>query len=244
MGTVIIQRLDLALKLMDATTGYSISDKMARFIVDGKDVRFIPRGDDHFILLNYGRVNMTLQIVVNGYETKSVSINYEELDETCPMKVIFLIPSENSYLREGILTLKGRIPGLRSISLIQRNMCVAHTDTYDPKKKIMTVFERGYRLRRDGSTYGILDTGNVGFCVFEVVKQPTENSVVLKSELAGEFRRNAPIYRIVEGYVDPDGSYLLAVRDDGADKKTYVRVETGEVRFAEVDFHNLEGITL
>jgi len=244
VGSVIIQRLDLALKLMDATTGYSISDRGARFIIDGDEVRFIPRGDDHYILLNYGRRNMSLQIVVDGYESRTVCIDYEELDETCPMKVIFLIPSENSYLREGLLTLKGRIPGLRNISLIERNMCVAHTDTYDPKKKIMTVFEKGYRLRMDGSSYGILDTGNVGFCVFEVAKQPTENSVVLNEPLAEEFRRNAPIHRIVEGYVNPDGSYRLTVRDDGADKKTYVRVDTGEVRFAEVDFHNLEGISL
>jgi len=244
VGSVIIQKLDLAVKLMDATTGYSISDRRARFTVGGEDVRFIPRGDDHFILLNYGRRNMVLQILVDGYESRNVSINYEELDENCSKKVIFLIPSENSYLREGLLTLKGRILGLRSISLIERNMCVAHTDTYDSKKKIMTVFEKGYRLRMDGSSYGILDTGNVGFCVFEVGKQPTENSVVLKEALAEEFRRNAPIHRIVEGYVDPDGSYRLTVRDDGADKKTYVRVDTGEVRFAEVDFHNLEGVSL
>lgn len=244
MGSVIIQRLDLALQLMDATTGHSLTSSGVRFIADDEDLHFIARGDDNYILINHGRNNMNLQIVAEGYEPRNVVIDYEELDENCPSKVIFLIPSENSYLREGLLFLRGRILGLRRISLIEKNACVAHTDTYDPKKKIMTVFEKGYRLRMDGCSYGILDADNVGFQEFKVERQITESSIQVAGELSEEFHRNAPIHRIVEGYVDPDGSYLIAVRNDGADKKTYVRVDSGEVRFTEVDFHDLSEVKL
>jgi len=242
LSTMISHRLDLAVLLIDTTTGYHINTSGVKFTFDRPNMpKTVDRGSGTHILLNAGRENMYMTIEVNGYETYVTYVNYEELDERVPMMEVFLIPSEKPSKAGEYISLKGKLPGLSNVSLLMRHDCVAHTDSFDKKKKILTVFEKGNRLNQEGSPYGIINDATKTFVRMDILENVATNQVRVKEDLTDEFSRNAPICRMMFGYVEPDGSYLIRVRDDRSTLKGLIRYSVdGEIRFEEVDFHNLE----
>lgn len=244
MGSIIRSRLDLVLQLIDTTTGYAISEAQVLFQTERDDMRFLSKGDGTFILVNTGRENFLMQIDVKGYIKAQVEIKYEELDETTPLKSVFLIPSERNPLLENILYMRGNLPKLQSVSLIETNKVLATTNSYDQKKKILQLFEKGYRLNTEGSSYGILNKDTKTFEVFDIGELPNDHTVKLKAPLQEEFQRNSQICRIVNGYVYPNGDYLIGVRNDNAKKPTIIRFETDVVTFMEVDFTQMDSVNM
>lgn len=226
----------MVLQLIDTTTGYTVNEALVQFQTDRTDLKFQNRGNGTFILINSGRENFLMQITVKGFEKANVYIDYEKMDEITPLKLVFLIPSEKNPLSENMLYMRGNLPKLQSVSLIETNKVLATTNTYEPKKKILQLFEKGYRLNTEGSSYGIMNSENKTFEVFDIEELTNENSVKLKESLKEEFKRNSHVCRIVNGYVYPNGDYLICVRNDNAKKPTIVRFETDEVTFMEVDF--------
>jgi len=241
LGSVIRARLDLVLHFIDATTGFPVHEAQVLFKTERDDMKFASRGNGSYILINTGRENFLMQIVVKGYEAVDVSINYEELDEIMPLKNVFLIPSEKTNAGGDVLFLKGNLPGLQSVSLVETNKVLATTNSYDPKKRVIQLFERSYRLNTEGSSYGIINRELKGFEVFEVEELPNESKIKLLRPLKEEFQRNAQIARVVNGYVYPNGDYLIAVRNDSAKKTVIVRFETDEISFKELDLKNQPG---
>jgi len=237
LGSVITRRLDLVLHFIDATTGYAVNEAQVSFKTDRDDMTFISRGHGTYILINTGRENFLMQIVVKGYEEIPVEIKYEELNEVMPLKEVFLIPSEKTSSMEDVLFMRGNLPGLQSVSLIETNKVLATTNSYDQKKKLIQLFERGYRLNTEGSSYGIINREARTFEIFEIGELPNDNQVKILRPLKEEFQRNSQIGRVVNGYVYPNGDYLIGVRNDNARKPALVRFERDEeVTFMEVDF--------
>jgi len=134
LGSVIRRKLDLVLHLIDTTTGYAVEEALIQFKTDRDDIRFMSRGNGTYILINTGRENFLMQIAVKGYEEIEVEINYEELDEVTPLKLVFLIPSEKSPISENMLYMRGNLPNLRSVSLIETDKVLATTNSYEQKK--------------------------------------------------------------------------------------------------------------
>lgn len=236
MGSVIRSRLDLVLHLIDTTTGYTVNEAQVQFFTERTDLKFMPRGNGNFILINSGRENFLMQIAVKGYEKTTVEVNYEELEEIAPLKMVFLIPSERNPLSDDILYMRGNLQNLRSVSLVETNKVLAQTNAYDQKKKLLTLFERGYRLNDGGSSYAVLNKEAKTFEVFEIGERPSDNLVKLKAPLKEAFQRNSQVCRVVNGYVYPNGDYLIGVRGGTAKKPTIIRFEADEVTFMEVDF--------
>ncbi len=236
MSSVITRRLDLVIHLIDATTGYAVNESMIQFNTDRDGMTFISRGHGTYILINTGREDFLMHIVVKGYEEAPIAVRYEELDEVMPLKEVFLIPSEKTSSSEDVLFLRGNLPGLQSVSLIETNKVLATTSSYEHKKRLLQLFERGYRLNTEGSSYGIINREARTFEIFDIEELPNESQVKLKKPLQEEFQRNSQIGRIVVGYVYPNGDYLIGVRNDNAKKPAIVRFETDEVTFMEVDF--------
>lgn len=240
MSCVITRRLDLILHLIDATTGFAINESQVQFTTEREDIKFIPRDNGTYILINAGRENFLMQVSLKGYEEAPVEIRYEELHEVMPLKVVFLIPSEKTSSQEDILFMKGNLSGLQSVSLVETNKVLATTNSYDKKKKLIQLFERGYRLNTEGSSYGIINRETKTFEAFDIAELPKESQVKLTVPLNEEFQRNSQIARIINGYVYPNGDYLIGVRNDNAKKPTIVRFETSDkVTFREVDFKTL-----
>ncbi len=240
MSATISYRLDLAVFLIDTTTGFHVSDPDVEFTFDRENVpKPIRRSDGMYILINHDRADMLMTVKARGYERMTVPIRYEELDERVPMKEVFLIPSENATNAGDYATIRGVLPNLTEVSFIQKGTVLAHIDAYDKRKKIMTVFEKGYRLSMEGSPYALVNTREMKYEWLDIVSQPQTNQVVLKEPIDENFMRNAPICRIMFGYVEPNGSYLIRVRDDRSDLRGLIRFKVdGEIRFKEVDFHD------
>lgn len=237
-ASTIHHKLDLVLQLVDTTTGAAVGEQDVRFFIDGKQCWPIPRGGGNFVFINTGRRDNTLTLKVFGYEDAMVNVQYEKLDETVPLKQVFLIPSEKHAKGENLCSLTGILPGLEEIeavSLKQSNFCFSE---FNEKKGLMKLFLARGRLSMENVHYGLIGENRQCYEHFEVTEEVPPDMVRLKEPLTETFAVNSPISRVIFGKVSPDGSYLLRVRDDAEMLSYLVRYRVnGETRFQTVDFH-------
>ena len=242
---VIQTRLDLLIRLQDTTTGLSMDMRTAKFILGDKEIRPKYRGDGNFILIDHGRENNPMQVILSGYEPYEIYIDYDKLDENLPTADVFLIPSESRKAGKELLSLSGKRKGLSSLECIHPGRPLSGIREFDVKKKVMTMYAPNRRMNMVHSYYGLLNTEEGNYEPIEIVEQTENNKVRLRDVLQKEFAVNAPICRRIFGTVKEDGSYLLRVRDDGK-KQTYIvrYIIDGEERFKSVDFRDLKEVTL
>lgn len=242
--SVIQSRLDLLIRLQDTTTGLSVDERSAKFLLNGEEVRPTSRGFGNYILINYGRENALMQVLSYGYEPFSVYVDYDKLDERLPTVDVFLIPSEKESGNE-VLSFTGKKKGLSSLECIHPGRPLSGIREFDVKKRIMTIYAPNRRMNMIHSYYGLLHPEEGRYEPIEIVEQIENQKVRLKEPLQEEFAANEPICRRIFGQVQEDGSFLLRVRDDGKKQTYLVRYEIdGEARYKSVDFRNLEGVTL
>lgn len=221
-GVVIRCRLDLLIRLTDTTTGQAINSQSVEFWKDGKQLLTRPRGDGNYIFVDIGRENCSMTIIAPGYDTEEFAVDYETLDEKMPSIDLFMIPSENN---ESVLTLSGKMRGLKKIEAVQLGKPVCSISEFIPKDNKMSLFLPNRQINMEGGHYGILH-GEKDYEHFVVAKQTNKTSVLLKEKLNEEVAVGNEVYRIVFGHVDSKGNYILRVRDT-ADKLRYlVRFET------------------
>lgn len=237
-------RLDLLLRLLDTTTGQTVTERDVRIFQDGKVSNPIPRGNGNYVFLNTDREDHTLEVRVFGYENALIQIRYEELDEYLPIRDVFLIPSEDTARGEQLLSLTGQLSKLESIEAVRLGKAFCSVRKYDARKCIIDLF-RTNGPSMEETCYGLLHTDDMTFEAFEVEKVINPISLKLKKPLQEEFRENAPIARIVYGQCKEDGSYILRVRDDAVSVRYLVRyVVNGTPKYQVVDFHNPEEMQL
>lgn len=248
MSSIFTTKIDLALKLVDTTSGRAIGESNISFqIPEVQKLTYIYKGDGTYVFMNLNKEKLPMRVNVAGYESVELNIEYEKLDPRMPMKIVFLIPSENKFERDGFLTLKGTLQGLREISLVMAGERIATSDSYNVKKNIMAVFEKGYRLNTEGSPYGLINQAGKSYDTFVVKEQLTTNSVVLGEPLKTEFIRNAAIGRVIFGSVSDTGEYLLRIRNNSSDPVAIIGIKTDEGDFfKEVNMSEAvaEGIAL
>jgi hypothetical protein len=243
---VIRCRLDLVIRLEDTTTGMPVGERGVQFTLNDKTIFPRHSGDGNYILVNSGRENGLMRANVNGYEPSFVYVDYEKLDEQMPSIDLFLIPSENMFLDpDDIFTLSGRLEGLTSLEAIHLGRPSSSTREYDPKRRILTIFMPNRRMNMIHSYYGIANIAQGRFEDITILSELGGKKVRIKEPLQEEFSPNSPIFRIIFGKVEEDGSYLLRVRNDGKNQKHLIRyVVNDEVRFKPIDFNDFDGTTL
>ncbi|MCR5053536.1 MAG: hypothetical protein K6A69_01670 [Lachnospiraceae bacterium] len=242
---VIRCRLDLLLRLVDTTTGMATEENDARFYLDGKLVEVHYKGGGNYILMNSGRENGLMQIEVYGFEPYSIKVDYEALDPILPAIDVFLIPSENTPKGESLITLEGRLSGLSAVETIHPGRPVTSIREFDAKKCTMTVFQPNRRVNMTDTYYGLLNVEKNTFEDLIVGDEVADKKVKLRKPIEEEFSPNAPIFRILYGRVNEDGTYLLRVRDDGKNLNYLVKyIVNGEARYKQIDFHQLDGVVL
>ena len=239
-SSVIRQRLDLLIRLIDTTTGASVEERNVRFFRDLEPVRPVARGGGNYVFLNCGREDFELEVRVYGYDPVQTVIRYETLEEKLPVQEIFLIPSENASAGQPVLTLSGTLPGIRSIQAVNMNATFCCISDFDERRRIMKLF-RMHRSGMDGIYYGLIHPDRQTFEPFTVVKELAKDSVKISRSLEEPFMVNAPVSRMIFGSVTLAGDYCIRVRDDGRQLRHLIRyVVEDEVRFRTVDFHNPE----
>ena len=238
-ASVIHNKLDLVISLVDTTTGAPIEERNVKFQKDGKIIRPEVRGSGLYLLINTGRDDGLIRIDVAGYENWETHLTYGNLDENVPTCTAFLIPSENCSHGEKVLSFSGTIPSLESVEAVRFGARPHFSfGSYSAKDRIIELFKPfGSRLEFESLWYALVD--GESFEKIQVVKSLPPQRIKLAEPLKGEFTTSTPIQRIVFGSVDGKGNYLLRVRDDAENLKYLVRfVIKGEESFRVIDFHD------
>lgn len=235
---IIHHRLDLILRLVDSATGRPVNEKGCIFKKDGTPFRMIEKGGGVYFLINMERERFELTVEVYGYEVRTMTVDYEELNERLPEVVVYLLPKQNAISFEG--TLKG-ITSLCAVNEASNNCFV---NGYDAKKNVVTLFNP-HKLRMQYLHYGIIHAEQG---VFEKIDLDTEDgldTIKPMAPLQMEFRVNDPIERLVPGETFEDGRFRIKVADDASTINYLIRYEVdGETYFKHVDFLDLDGVEL
>ncbi len=243
-ASIIKCRLDLLVRLIDTTNGIEVEERNVRFFKDGHAVHPVPRGSGNHVFINSGRENFQLEVFAQGYEPSKIDIDYETLDSQMPLTEVFLIPSENTTKGQPVITLKGSLPGLQTIEAVNISSRYCAVGGFDERKRIMQLLKSN-KASLDDRYYGLIHMRDKTFEPFIVEKVIANDSVKLSQPLKEQFSVNSPIARIIFGRVTPEGDYCIRVRDDSERLEYIIRYVTKDnEKFAVVDFHQLEGVSL
>jgi hypothetical protein len=231
-------RLDLCIKLLDTTTGKSITERNVKFLEEGKVVPFIYKGSGIYILMNTERKDTMYEIHAYGYEVNMVSVAYGESNRPYQMAEVSLIPEETAYSYMGLLTMEGSLEGIEELMAIRLTTVDRTLQNYDVRKRILYFFGGAELTEKE---YGLFHRATMDFEVFQVGKVIDKKAAILRRPLEMPYAVKDPIVRIVKGKVMPDYSYRLRVRDDGQEVIYLVRyVVKGETYFQKVNFKKEE----
>lgn len=236
METVSIRKvLDLALHLVDTTTGGTVYENTARFYRDGEPFIPAPRGDGMFVLIDTGREDFELTVEVKGYETITLPIRYEELEERLPLKDVHLIPVERVSYGEGYITLKGSDDSISSIEAIRLDRPCVNVSSYNERRSRITLIPSEGRYVFTDVVYALLDEEGVSYQYLYPGEEYEKYVYTLKAPLTREFHENSSLHRIIRGMVS-GGTYLLRVKDEYSPTPYLIRyVKAGEEKFMAVD---------
>lgn len=238
MADVTIQyKLDLAVRLIDTTTGNPVTEKQAIFRTGGEILTLLDRGGA-YILINRGRVNMELQVDVRGYLPQTVLVDYEKLSVREPLIEVPLIPVKKSYGFDDLVDIEGTIEGLESIEAIQINNALAAIGHYIEPKQTLKLFTSKYLGE---SYYAIVHDGNESFETFSIARKVDKLVLKLKAPLEQKVIPEETVTRVIRGRVEKN-RYLLRVRENGKGSEYLVRyIVKGKPTFVRIDLDDPEG---
>lgn len=236
---IVHHRLDLILRLIDSTTGREITDRRCQMITNpDRMLKPVVRGDGTYLFLEIGRTDFEIDIHVYGYESRKEKVVFENLDENMPIKEVYLLPKAEMATGDNILTLRGRLPGIKEIEAVPLTNVVCNYKEYDKRNNILKMFNQ-HKVRMKNIHYGIIDVNLMEYDRFEVKEELTTQEVRLKEKLEKEYTINQPIAGIIFGQVDDDGEYKLAIRAGKLAHYLVRYVVDDTVHFKKIDFNNL-----
>lgn len=233
---VFTHRLDLALRLVDTTSGRNISGQSVRTFLDGKPVFFGEKNDHMLIFQNLEKRTFCLRIESRFFEPVQVDVDLDAMKKGLPLLELQLVPSRQYPGENVFLNLEGTLEGIRELSAIRLgdNACLIRQ--VDARKRLLHVFNP-YHLSMDRVEYALLNPDRNQFESFRVLRLVNDQTLKVDQIPEMQFQNYFPITPIVFGVTRPDGSYCLRVRDDGEQARWLVRwVAQDEVEFRVIDF--------
>lgn len=232
---VFTHRLELALRLVDTTSGRNISGRNVELYADETQIRFQEKSDLILIFQGLEKRSFCLKIRSRIYESVEQEVDLDQLKQDMPLLELHLIPSKDYPGGTEFLCVEGVLPGIRKISAVRMgdNTCLIRE--FDPRRKMVKIFNP-HRLLLERVQYALIDPENNRYEPFRIVKQIDEQTIKIDRGLEMSFRNYFPITPEVFGLAKPDGTYCLRVRDDGSEAKWLVRWSTEETQFRVIDF--------
>ena len=232
---VFTHRLNMALRLVDTTTGRNVSGRNISIFADEKKVPFGVKGDQVLIFQELERRTFRLRIDAEDFEAMEVDVDLDALDPKMPLLEIHMVPRKNT-LDGQLLSVEGQLPGIEELSAVRvgENSCLIRE--FDPRRRLAKVFNP-HHLSMDRVHYALVNPDQ-GICEpFRILRMVDDQTLKLDRIIEMPFKNYFPVTPRVLGLVRPDGSYCLRFRDDGTQAKWIIRwVVNGEARFRTVDF--------
>ena len=232
--TAFRHRLELALRLVDTTTGGSVGGSGTTVCADGRPLRFGVK-NGLLIFQNIGPRQFGLEVSSPGYETAQAQVNLDTMDKGVPLLELPLIPGWSYAGSTELLTAEGILDGIEELSAVRAgdNACLIRE--FDPRKRIVKLFNP-HHLSMDRLLYALVDPDSGVFEPFRIVKMLDDQSVKIDRVLETEFRNYFPISPVVLGSCRADGRYRLCVRNDGTEARWLLRwTAHGETHFRAAD---------
>lgn len=232
---VFTYRLSFALRLVDTTTGKSITDYGTRILVDGEAERFMQK-NGVLIFLELTKRVFQMEVCTPAYETVSIPVDLDTLDKQLPILEIHMIPSERHPHSMEMLSLKGKCPGLEELCAVRLDDNVCMIRELDPRKRLIKLFNP-HRLTLDRVHYALVDPDEAVFESFRILKLEGDQTAKIDHAFEMPYKNYFPVTPIVFGLIYPDGNYCLRVRDSVEQMQWLVRwTVEGKTRFKILDF--------
>ena len=229
--------LDLAVRLIDTTTGNPVDEKQAIFQKDGQILTLLNR-DGAFILINHGRENMKLSVDVKGYLPVTVDVDYEKLSNRQPEIEVALIPRLKSYGSDDVISIEGDMKGIESITAVQLDNPMAAIGNYIEQKQMLKLFSSKYLGEMN---YAVLHSSLEDFEEFTIARKADKLLLKLRSPLEQKVVPEETVVRLIRGSVEDD-HYILRIRENGKSAEYLIRyVVNGKPTFIRKNLDDPEG---
>lgn len=225
-------QIDLVIRLVDTTNGCPVNERRILAAAGGHKLTFLFKGEGTYVLVNEGRKDRRLSILVRGYLEAVVEICYEELDKNCPEVYVELIPERPQYGSLDFWDISGNLPGITSIAAVCLTKPCARALSYHDVKRQLKLMEAG---RLDERAYALIHPQTESFEEFHVAAVKNRLLLRLAQPLKTEVKAEEEISRIVRGRIEKNGDYLLRLREEGRGVQYLVRYEVkGAANFQKI----------
>lgn len=232
----VVHRLEMALRLIDTTSGRNIPSAGTAVTIDGVPAPFSRKEGGLLVFQDLGKRRFRLQAAPWGWEPLAAEVDLDALPKGLPLLEFHLIPLANQLGGVEFLTLEGRLPGIAALSAVRAGESACLIRGFDARQRIMKIFNL-HRLDLDRVHYGLTDPDQGAWEPFRVVEILDEQSLRTDRVLETPFKNYFPINPAVQGRTDPDGAYCLRLRDEGTEARWIIRWSLGgKAYFRTVDF--------
>lgn len=240
LAATIRHRLDLAVRLIDTTSGNVLGGAGVEFLIGGKAFRPLQKADGNHLFLGIGREDFDLTVRLFGFEEKTLRVSYGELDQSLPRLEAHMIPNRH-YQRAGpCFTLEGTLAGLSALDAVKIGDNPCQIREFDERKRIMTLFNP-HHLDLSKLYYAVVDPDEQSYEAFTVEETLTAETLRIDRKLTRPFGTHCPVARRVFGSVGAQGQYLLRVRDDSREAGWMVRYTVDGREYTQIiDFKQQE----
>lgn len=232
----LVHKLVLALRLIDTTTGLGVPIHQVQVWRNGSPLRLYPREGGMLIVLDGARENGTLEIQVPGFYTEMADLVYEALSPDTPLLELELIPFTKGKAITSLHSLRGQMEDMVALDAVRLGRGGCFIKGYDSRKRIVTL-DNPYHQIFDRARYGVVDGRKQTYEVMELDHVISDQELKVKNPLTADFVGDFHLASIVKGRVEPDGTYLLQLREDGGPTKWLARYRTrdGTHTFVSID---------
>ena len=237
---VFTHRLDLALRLVDTTSGRNISGRNVSVFADGEPIRFGEKGDQMLVFQNLVKRKFRMKIVSPAYEEVDADVDLDAISGNLPLLEIHMVPGADYPGGTEFLVLQGSLPGIEELAAVRLgdNACLMRE--FDARRRTAKIFNP-HHLALDRVQYALVDPDRYVYEPFRIQRMVDDQTLKLDRVLEMSFRNYFPITPEVFGKTWQDGDYCLRLRDQGREARWLVRwVKNGETAFRIVDFRETE----
>ena len=237
VGTrVFTHSLSLALRVVDAATGRSVSGQDLTVSIDGRKTWFQEKGDGALIFQNLEQRAFLLEVTSPYYDRAARKLDLDQLPPKLPLLELELIPGKGFPGWAELQELEGVLPGIQTLDAVSVGDNSCFIQEFDSRKRVMKLFNP-HHLALERVAYALVDLEEGCYESFRIVKRVDDQTIKIDRVLEMSFRNSFPITPVVTGRCQEDGTYRLCTRREMGGAKWLIRWSVGEqVFFRQVDF--------
>lgn len=233
-------RLDLVIRLSDATTGRPVRGQRAVFRRGNTKIPLVYKDTGIYAMIDSMRGEFLLTVSVPGYFTRTVPVSCENGREL-PMTELPLIPQDDDPVYGGFRTWEGIKNGIQIVEGVEYGNWELRVKEAD-RENSMLILHNPHRIMLSEERYGLIDTEKGTYEPFVTSSQNNGDEIRIKGTGKNSFLSKAvnpgsPVGRIISGMVWEDGRFIWRARSRLETDRFLMRTITaGREQFQTMEF--------